>query len=113
MRVRKFSPKYIPSKNLGRAVRFYREVFDLPTEFGEHEDRHLFFNQEAIVFDEVEAEPITVTVVVRDHESTVEKHLINYYVQQSAPVTESADGKHVTFHLDDFEGNHIEVIANK
>ncbi|TYC50156.1 lactoylglutathione lyase [Weissella muntiaci] len=113
MRVRKFSPNYIPSKNVARAVRFYREVFDLPTEFGEHEDRHLFFDQEAIVFDEVDAEPITVTVVVRDHQATVENHLINYYVEQVAPISETPDGRHIIFHLDDFEGNHIEVIANK
>ncbi|MFR6559824.1 MAG: hypothetical protein ACLUQY_07235 [Weissella confusa] len=42
MRVRKFTPLRIPSKNVARAVRFYREVFDLPTEFGENESRHLY-----------------------------------------------------------------------
>jgi catechol 2,3-dioxygenase-like lactoylglutathione lyase family enzyme len=112
MRVRKFNPSTIPARNVPRAVRFYREVFDLPTEFGEHEDRHLFFNEAPIVFEEADIEPITVTVVVRDHRETVENHFINYYVTQAKPAEISADGKHVTFHLDDFEGNHIEVIAN-
>ena len=95
MRVRKFTPLRIPSKNVARAVRFYREVFDLPTEFGENESRHLYFDQQSIVFEEVE------------------NHFINYYVTQAKPATESEDGRHIIFHLDDFEGNHIEVIANK
>lgn len=112
MRVRKFNPKYVPCKNVMRAVRFYREVFDLPTEFGENEDRHLFFDGEPIVFNEEDTDPITVAVVVRDHQDTVEKHLINYYVNQAKPRTFDSDGRHVTFHLDDFDGNHIEVIAN-
>ncbi|MBD9095839.1 MAG: lactoylglutathione lyase, partial [Weissella confusa] len=55
----------------------------------------------------------TVQVTVRDHKETVENHFINYYVTQAKPATESEDGRHIIFHLDDFEGNHIEVIANK
>jgi predicted enzyme related to lactoylglutathione lyase len=112
MRVRKFTPTLIPAKNVPRAVRFYREVFDLPTEFGEHEDRHLFFDGTPIVFEESTNQPITVTVTVRDHKETVENHFINYYVTQSKPAEIQPDGKHIVFHLDDFEGNHIEVIAN-
>ncbi|ALI32931.1 lactoylglutathione lyase [Weissella cibaria] len=114
MRVRKFAPLRIPTTNVARAVRFYREVFDLPTEFGENESRHLYFDQQSIVFEEdPEADPIVVQVTVRDHKETVENHFINYYVTQAKPATESEDDRHIIFHLDDFEGNHIEVIANK
>ena len=112
MRVRKFNPMRIPAKNVARAVRFYREVFDLPTEFGENESRHLYFNEQSIVFEESDEEPITVTVTVRDHKETVQNHLINYYVTEAKPAEESPNGQHVIFHLDDFEGNHIEVVAN-
>ena len=64
MRVRKFTPLRIPSKNVARAVRFYREVFDLPTEFGENESRYLYFDQQSIVFEEEpDADPITVQVI--------------------------------------------------
>ena len=113
MRVRKFTPLHIPTTNVARAVRFYREVFDLPTEFGENESRHLYFDQQSIVFaEEPDAAPITVQVTVRDHKETVENHLINYFVTQTKQPTMSEDGRHIIFHLDDFEGNHIEVIAN-
>ena len=39
-------------KNVARAVRFYREVFDLPTEFEVKtvESRHLYFDQQSIAF---------------------------------------------------------------
>lgn len=114
MRVRKFSPMQIPAQNIARAVRFYREVFDLPTQFGQQEERHLFFHEEPIHFiDQPPFEPITVQVVVRDHQTAVENHLINYAVPQAAPMTVADDGQHVIFHLDDFEGNRIQVIANK
>ena len=114
MRVRKFSPLRIPAKIVPNTVRFYREVFDLPTEFGINESRHLFFDQKAIVFNEdPDADPITVQVVVRDHRESVENHFINYEVKESKPATESDDGRHVIFYLDDIDGNHIEVIANK
>ena len=114
MRVRKFSPLQIPAKIVPNTVRFYREVFDLPTEFGITDSRHLFFDQKAIVFnEEPDADPITVQVVVRDHREAVENHFINYEVKESKPATESDDGRHVIFYLDDIDGNHIEVIANK
>ncbi len=114
MRVRKFSPMQIPAQDVARAVRFYREVFDLPTQFGEQEERHLFFHEEPIHFNQTAPfEPITVQVVVRDHQEAVENHLINYAVPQVAPMSQAPDGQHVIFHLVDFEGNRIQVIANK
>lgn len=114
MRVRKFSPLRIPANNVPNTVRFYREVFDLPTEFGINEARHLYFDKQSIVFyEEPNAEPITVQVIVRDHKETVINHLINYEVTQAKPATESEDGRHIIFHIDDIDGNHIEVIANK
>ena len=50
---------------------------------------------------------------MRDHRESVENHFINYEVKESKPATESDDGRHVIFYLDDIDGNHIEVIANK
>lgn len=113
MRVRKFAPLNIPVQNIERATRFYREVFDLPTTFGANESRQLSFHDEDIFFDAENAEHITVEVVVRDHQETVENHLLNYYVKQAEPMTVDPDGRHVIFHLDDPEGNQINVIANK
>lgn len=113
MRVRKFSPLTIPVQNVERATRFYREVFDLPTTFGANESRQLSFHDEDIFFDASDEETTTVEVVVRDHQETVENHLLNYYVKQAEPMTVDADGRHVIFHLVDFEGNKINVIANK
>jgi len=113
MRVRKFKPLTIPVKDVERATRFYREVFDLPTTFGANESRQLSFHEEDIVFDTDSAESITVQVVVRNHQEDVENHFLNYYVKQSAPMTVDEDGLHVIFHLNDLEGNKIEVIANK
>lgn len=113
MRVRKFSPLSIPVKNIERATRFYREVFDLPTTFGANESRQLSFHDEDIFFDLSAEDALTVEVVVRDHQETVTNHLLNYYVKQSSPMTEDPDGRHVTFYIDDPEGNQIKVIANK
>lgn len=113
MRVRKFSPLNIPVQNVERATRFYREVFDLPTTFGANESRQLSFHKEDIFFDAENDDNITVEVVVRDHQETVENHLLNYYVKQAEPMTIDPDGRHVIFHLTDQEGNKINVIANK
>lgn len=113
MRVRKFFPLNIPVQNVERATRFYREVFDLPTTFGANESRQLSFHDEDIFFDIDKTDAITVEVVVRDHQETVENHLLNYYVKQAAPMTIDPDGRHVIFHLMDPEGNAIKVIANK
>ena len=54
MRVRKFSPLQIPAKIVPNTVRFYREVFDLPTEFGINESRHLFFDQRLLYLTKIQ-----------------------------------------------------------
>lgn len=113
MRVSSFSTFKIPVSDLDRAVRFYREVFDLPSTFSAHEKSHLSFQCEPLVFEPIQTEmnPITLTITVQDTPQAIENHLINYDVPQIAPMT--TDKGTSIFHIADFEGNHINLCTKK
>ncbi|SUP61269.1 Uncharacterised protein [Weissella viridescens] len=89
MRVSSFSTFKIPVADLDRAVRFYREVFDLPSTFSAHEKSHLSFQGEPLIFEPIQTEmnPTTLTITVQDTPQAIENHLINYDVPQIAPMT--------------------------
>ncbi|MDR3190464.1 MAG: lactoylglutathione lyase [Lactobacillaceae bacterium] len=108
MRVSQIKPSTIGAQNIVRAVRFYREVFDLPAEFGANEAAHLSLHGDQIHFTLSET-PTTVEVLVNDKPIDVENHFKNYYVEQTQP-SEIIDG-HTVFHIADFEGNHIMVVT--
>ncbi|MBM7617816.1 putative enzyme related to lactoylglutathione lyase [Weissella uvarum] len=114
MRVSAFSNDEIPVLNQERAVRFYREVFDLPATFTAHEQSHLSFLGKLIHFplkDATTFNPIALKVKVNDTPEDITNHLINYEVPQTQPV-EQRDGQTI-FHIADFEGNQIQLITNK
>ncbi|WP_419155354.1 VOC family protein [Weissella minor] len=109
MRVSSFSTYNIPVANYNRAVRFYREVFDLPSNFGAHEETHLSFQGQPLAF--IDGDPITLNIQVQDTPQAIENHLINYEVEQNAPV--SKNGANTVFHIEDFEGNQIKLSTTK
>ncbi|RRG17377.1 lactoylglutathione lyase [Weissella viridescens] len=113
MRVSSFSTFNIPVENLDRAVRFYREVFDLPSTFSAHEQSHLSFQGNPLVFEPAQGpiQPITLTIAVQDTPQAIENHLINYDVPQIALMT--TDNGASVFHIADFEGNHINLSTQK
>lgn len=110
MRVRKFAPCAFQLR-MSHELSVFTVKFWFTTEFSD-ESRHLYFDQQSIVFEEdPEADPIVVQVV-RDHKETVENHFINYYVTQAKPAPR-VTMVGISFPFRWFEGNHIEVIANK
>lgn len=108
MRVSQLSPLSIPAQDIPRAVRFYREVFDLPSVFGKHESAHLSLHGEGITFIE-NAASINVQVIVKDTPTDIQNHFINYFVPETRPAEVIDQATH--FFIADFEGNTIEVIA--
>ncbi|MBU7455985.1 lactoylglutathione lyase [Leuconostoc fallax] len=109
MKPRKLNLKTIPARNIDRAYRFWRDVFDLP-QSGHESQRHLTIDGQDIQF--VVGEPTAdIELLVRDHQDVLKAHLRNNFIQ--IVHSDTRFNHKIAFQIYDSEHNLITIEANQ
>ncbi|VDK14678.1 hypothetical protein OAL24_00147 [Oenococcus sicerae] len=109
MKPRKMRPKIIPARDVKRAYRFYRDVFDFLRD--PIDQTTLIVDGSPIQFIESD-EKIETEIIVRDHLHEIQEHLANnFLVEQGKP--EHRFNKKIALRIQDSEGNTVIIEGNE
>ena len=110
MKTRKILPKKIPARDVKRAFRFYRDVFDFPQD-GDGVDRFLTIDGKKIEFYQSDSIEI-IDILARDYQDEVASHLTNYFIDYEIVEDKKNESK-IRFLFEDSEGNKVSLQVNR